>query len=451
MFKMFKTKSKKEPQTILGTGFKLDDKRQKIINIAVPDSDRKGHFWCFGTTRVGKTKCLENIVEQDIRKGYSVVVVDPKGDIELFSKIVQVSMEEERLEDLIFVTPIFPQYSAIIDPLAYYYMPEELVGHITSGVAVGKEPFFANVAYEISLVVVQALIMKAKAEGKRPNFSLLDVKNKISNTDLRKLKEEIDTIDSEDARQLSMDMQKILDSPQDYYSKISSSLRVALTELTSGNIGKIIGKADENRFIKRLQEGKRVIFVAHLGSLITRKAAFTVGKVIISMIQSLVGRVFSSGEKINPPLCVHIDEAQNVLYPNIDDLFAKGAGANVWIHGFCQSVNQIYAEIGKDKGNAILDNTNTKLFMRVPDSITAEYVVRHFGTRRTYSPILSSGGNISSRELEEDILKPEDVLGLSQRVFYLTTYKGQYKGKTATVSPLYLTVKFPTIEVAAGE
>jgi len=447
---MFKIKSKKEPQTALGTGFRLNDKKQRVVDIAIPDSDRKGHFWCFGTTRVGKTKCLENMVEQDIRKGYSTVVIDPKGDIELFSKIVQITMEEERLEDLIFITPIFPEYSAIIDPLAYYYMPEELVGHITSGVAIGKEPFFANVAYEISLVVVQALIMKAKAEGKRPNFSLLDVKNRISNADLKKLKEEIDTIDSEDARQLSMDMQKILDSPQDYYSKISSTLRVALTELTSGNIGKIIGKADENRFIKRLQEGKRVILIAHLGSLITRKAAFTVGKVIISMIQSLVGRVFSSGKRINPPLCIYIDEAQNVLYPNIDDLFAKGGGANVWIHGFCQSVNQIYAEIGKDKGNAILDNTNTKLFMRVPDSVTAKYVAGHFGTKRMYSPILSSGGNISSRELEEDILKPEDVLGLNQRVFYLTTYKGQYKGKTATTHPLYLSVKFPAIEVAGG-
>jgi hypothetical protein len=248
-----------------------------------------------------------------------------------------------------------------------------------------------------------------------------------------------------------MDIQKILDSPPDYYSKISSSLRVALTELTSGNIGKIIGKADENRFIKRLQQGKRVILIAHLGSLITRRAAFTVGKVIISMIQSLVGRVYSSGGKINPPLCIHIDEAQNVLYPNIDDLFAKGGGANVWIHGFCQSVSQIYAEIGKDKGNAILDNTNTKLFMRVPDSMTAKYVAGHFGIKKIYSPILSAGGNISSREMEEDMLKPEDVLNLKQRIFYLTTYRGQYKGRTGDASPLYVNVKFPTIRVEENE
>nr|MDA8088426.1 hypothetical protein [Nitrospiraceae bacterium] len=290
-------KANKDSRLIIGRGQSLSDPRHNI-DIIIPDSHRNGHIWCFGTTRVGKTRVMENMAEQDIRKGYSVVIIDPKGDIELFSKVVQVAFEEGRQDELMLVTPIFPAYSAIIDPLGYYFMPEELVGHIVSGVEVGKEKFFYNVAYEISLIVVQALVLLAKNEGKPPLFNLNDVKNRISRTELEKLKAEVDSIDSDEARQLSSDMQKILDSPPDYYGKVSSSLRVALMELTSGNIGKIIGKADENRFLKRLEEGKRVIMIVQLGSLITRKAAFTVGKVVISMIQSFVGRVFASGRKV---------------------------------------------------------------------------------------------------------------------------------------------------------
>ncbi len=30
--------------------------RQKGIRLVVPDVNRSGHFWCFGTTRVGKTR-----------------------------------------------------------------------------------------------------------------------------------------------------------------------------------------------------------------------------------------------------------------------------------------------------------------------------------------------------------------------------------------------------------
>jgi hypothetical protein len=198
---------------MLGRGQRLADPRHNL-EIFVPDSDRNGHFWCFGTTRVGKTRVMENMVEQDIRKGYSVVIIDPKGDIELFSKVVQVAFEEGRQEELMLVTPIFPAYSAIIDPLSHYFMPEELVGHVVSGVEVGKEKFFYNVAYEISLIVVQALVLLAKNEGKLPLFNLNDVKNRISRSELEKLKSEIDSIDSEDAKQLSSYMQKILDSPR---------------------------------------------------------------------------------------------------------------------------------------------------------------------------------------------------------------------------------------------
>jgi len=435
---------RKTSRTILGVGHGMSDPDMSM-HIAVSDSSRKGHFWCFGTTRVGKTRIMENMVEQDIRKGYSVVVIDPKGDIDLFSKIVQVAFEEGRDRELILVTPIYPHLSAVIDPLAYYYMPEELVGHIVSGVEVGKERFFFNVAYEISLVIVQALIMLAAWEGKAKSFNLNDVKNKMSREELEKLKGQIDCVDTEEAKQLSSDIQKILNSPQDYYGKVSSSLRVALMELTSGNIGKVVGKADENRFIDRLEKGKPVIMVVHLGSLITRKAAFTLGKVVISMVQSFVGRVFSSGRRVTPPLCLYIDECQNVLYYGIEDLFAKAGGADVWVHGFAQSVSQLYAMIGKDYGNAILDNTNTKLFMRVPDTDTALYVAKHFGEFRRYSPILNVDGGVSVREEEDTILKPSDILELAEREFYLMTYSGLFRGRSLDVSPLYLEIRFPDL------
>jgi hypothetical protein len=73
---------KKTPKswTHLGSGVHLDQLDQ-IIPLGYPDSFRRGHFWCFGTTRVGKIRAMENIIEQDIRKGYSIVAIDPKGDI----------------------------------------------------------------------------------------------------------------------------------------------------------------------------------------------------------------------------------------------------------------------------------------------------------------------------------------------------------------------------------
>ncbi len=442
-----KKSAQQEPWTHIGAGVHLDHP-QAVIELGFPDTHRKGHFWCFGTTRVGKTRIMEHIIEQDIGKGYSVVAIDPKGDIDLFSKITQLAEDTGRLDDLMLITPVFPQYSAILDPLSSYYMPEELVAHITAGVAVGREPYFFGVAYEVSLVVVQALIMLAEVAGRKPSFNLNDIKNHISHQDLEQLKEKIDYIESPEARQLSLDMQKILSTPADYYSKVASSLRVALTELTSGNVGKIIGKADENRFIQRLEAGKGIILVVQLGSLLTKRAAYTAGKVIISMIQAFVGRVYSSGRNVTPPLVLHTDEAQSVLYQGIEDLFAKAGGAGVFIHGYCQSISQLYAEVGEDRANTILDNCNTKLFMRVPDPNTADYVSHHLGEERRFSPIIGVSGNISIRETEELRIKPSEILNMAARELFLITYSGIYKGLTAEVAESRLKVIFPDL---AGE
>jgi conjugal transfer pilus assembly protein TraD len=429
--------------TLVGKGFPINKPSAKEIDLYIRDADRSGHTWCFGTTRVGKTRLVENIIEQDIRKGNSIFVIDPKGDVELFSKIVQVALEEGRKDDLMLINPIFPEYSMKLNPLEYYYMPEELVGHLVSGIEVGSEPFFFNVAYETSLLIVQAfMVLTKKAYGERFNFN--DVKDVVSHNDLKTLHANVKSFSNEPhVKQLAMDLQKIVDSGQDYYNKVSSSLRVALMELTSGNIGEVIGKARGNPVIERLENGKRIILVAQIGSLLTNKAAFTVGKVLLSMFQSFVGRTFASGGKCNPPLEIVIDEAQNVLYYGIEDFFAKAGGANVHLHGFCQSVNQIFSRIGKEFGNSILDNNNNKIFMRVPDVETAEYAARHFGVNRQMTSMMSTSGVLNIREVEDDRVKPEHLLNLSPREFFMMNYEGIYYGKTNTTSDRYLDILYP--------
>lgn len=435
-----------EPATLIGYGRKIKS-IEKMKPIYLPDKYRTGHVWVFGSTRCGKTRLEQNMAISDIKKGLSVAIIDPKGDGELFSAIVEAAAQSGRMEDLIFINPIFPEHSATINPLSHYMMSEELVGHITSGVTVGKEPYFFNVAYELSLAIVMAMIMIAKDQGRSLDFNLCDAMNKISQDELAKLQSEVNLIGGPEAEQLSAIIQKILDSPPDYFSKVSSTLRVALVELSTGNIGKIIGATGENRFIKRLEEGKTVIMVVQLGALLTRKAAFTTGKVVISMIQALAGRFFANNRKITPALSVYIDEAQSVIYPGFEELLAKAGGAGVYVHGFCQSVSQIHAMLGKDAGNAILDNSNTKIFMRVPDPETAKYVAAHFGTHKVYSPVMQISGSTepSFREMDEEVLKIEDVIYLEPREFYMMTYGNSWEGKTADVESPTIEVQYPEI------
>jgi len=437
----------RKPSTFLGHGWSLED-QGKIKKISLPDSARKGHLFCFGTTRIGKTKLIEQMIEQDIRKGYSVVFFDPKGDPDIFSKIVQVVNEEKCQEALSLVTPIFPECSAQIDPLSHYYMPEEIVSHVVSGIK-AKEEFFINIAYETTLILILALIEFAKVKNEKPVFNFNIIKERISYKDLVNMKKQLESLPkTPEVDDVMVSLRQIVDSPQDYFAKVSASLRTVLTSLSTGSAGSIIGKTTTNKFIERLEAGKQVIMVVQTGSLLTRKTAHMIARVLLSMIQSFVGRKYASGKKVDPPMCLYLDEAGSLLYMGIEDLFNKSGGADVWIHAFTQSIADPEAEIGKPQARKILDNTNTKIFMRVNDPGTAEYIANYSGMQKKYSPILSLGGGITIREIEEPAVRPEDVMNLQQREFFMFSAKGAFRGKTAFTKEPYLKIIYPQTKSA---
>lgn len=430
--------------TLIGRGVNLQDV-SKEIDIAIRDEERSGHFGCFGTTRTGKTRLIENLIEQDITKGYNVVAIDPKGDIELFSKIVQVAAETRRLQEIMLLTPIYPDYSIMLDPLAYYYMEEELVDHVISGIR-AKEDYFIAVASEVTQAVVSGLALQAKHRGERLNINFYDIKTRSDYYSLKKFRETLEILPG--SHDICQAIEQILNSPADFFAKVSSSLRTTLTALTSGSTGKIIGKSLVNEFVKRFEEGKGVILFCNTGSMLARRTAHIIGRVLVSMIQSMLGRFFASGRKLNPPLCVHIDEGHNILYKGIQELFSKGGAANVWVHLYTQSIAQIEEEIGREATRSILDNINTWIYMLVNHPETAQYIEDSSPTIRKYQPILSFGGGISVREIEDKQILAYKVLQLQKRQFYMRSYGNLYKGFTLDVSPRYVNVEFPHLSSA---
>ena len=51
--------------TDIGRGTELGDRTGKIKKIIMPDEDRKGHLFCFVSTRAGKTRLIESMIEQE--------------------------------------------------------------------------------------------------------------------------------------------------------------------------------------------------------------------------------------------------------------------------------------------------------------------------------------------------------------------------------------------------
>lgn len=435
-------------RTVFGHGAELGVEPIKEGLIWMPDEDRSGHVGCFGTTRSGKSRLIESIMEQDIRKNYSVVVFDPKGDQELFSKFIQVAAECGRLEDVMMLTPIFPDQSVYLDPLSNYYMEEELVNHIYS-ILPGKDSpqaeFFTGTAESVAHSIISALIRLARARGERVPLTFDDIKKRIGHDDLRRLSESLSMLPNTEDLRHTIDSFTQNPALQDYYTKISGSLRDGMIKLTMGNTGRIIGKARTNPFIQRLERGQRVLFFCTLGSMLTSRVSYVVAKVFVSMIQSLAGRTFARGAKLPVPLCLHLDEGHNVLYPGIHELFNKSGGANIWVHLYTQSKAQMEKEAGHLSAQSIIDSINTWAYFRLNHPETAHHVQETSPVVDRQEAVIGLGSSVTFRGMKMRQIQQDKVISLQNRWFYFRSRVMFCKGQTLDVYPPYVHVRFPHI------
>ena len=451
--------------TVFGRGVDMNDK-SKDISICMADNERNGHVGIMGSTRVGKSGLLINVASQDIKKGYNVVIIDPKGDKDLLSHTMQVAAEAGRLHDVMMLTPIYPDHSIKIDPLSHYYMQEELVEHVVSGIK-AKEDFFIAIAGEITQAVIAGLALQAKAANKPMNINFDDIAARISYFDLQQFQKELMGLITTlpEAADVCANIEKILHSPQEYFGKVTSSLRTTTSALVTGNTGKIIGKSHANEFVKRFEEGKGIILYCNTGSMLARRTAHIIARVLISMIQSMVGRFLSSGRVLSPPLCLHIDEGHDALYLGIDKLFTKAGGANCWIQFYTQSMAFVINEIGPEAARGIIDCMNTLGFLRLNHPETAKFVEDSSPDIKKFQTIITPDdltGRVTLREVDEKLILGANVLQLEDRQFYMRSRGKFFKAFTIDLPYRYVNVEFPEIsgsdpyqqhgitEVAAG-
>jgi hypothetical protein len=216
----------------LGIGFSITDYRKdKLLNIYQENVNRKGHTLVIGTTRVGKTRLLQNMIVQDIYAGNSVAVVDPKGDEELFSAIVQAAYNTGRQDEIIFVSPFYPEYSAELNPLFKHMIEEEIINCVVAGVP-QKEEFCLNVAIEYTTVIVKTLLLQKRHEDiPSGTLTIKDIDDHVSYEGIKKCKEIVAALvdQDEDAPKVLSKIEDILNSERDYFSKVSTTLRTTLT------------------------------------------------------------------------------------------------------------------------------------------------------------------------------------------------------------------------------
>jgi type IV secretory pathway TraG/TraD family ATPase VirD4 len=162
-----------------------------------------------------------------------------------------------------------------------------------------------------------------------------------------------------------------------------------------------------------LVKGKIVYF--QLPVLLSPFLGSATGKLALQALQAAIAqRHKSTRDQAKPFFSVFLDDFSEYLYLGFVSILNKSRSANIGVVFAHQALGDIQG-LGDSVSNAILTNSNLKIFMRGNDPDTAEHFSKIIGTKTTQKfterQKLSffqnqKTGDVSSRDVEEFIVHP---------------------------------------------
>ena len=123
----------------------------EIAGIRFTDDDRKRHTHILGATGSGKTVLIEHLLYRDLVRGYGAIIIDAKGERELFDKVAHYCARIGRKNDLRYLSATYSNESFRWNPCRLGN-PSELQSKFF-GSAKHENSFYAK-ACELALLQV---------------------------------------------------------------------------------------------------------------------------------------------------------------------------------------------------------------------------------------------------------------------------------------------------------
>ncbi|MEE9493603.1 MAG: type IV conjugative transfer system coupling protein TraD [Gammaproteobacteria bacterium] len=406
---------------------------EKPININL--EERVGHMLVLGTTRVGKTRLLETLVTQDIRRGDVVVVFDPKGDKDVLRRMYVEAKAAGRLDAFYFFHLGYPEHSARYNAIGNYSRITEVASRIAGRLpGEGQSQAFREFVWRYVNVIAKAL----NALGKRPDFSMIKRygenmeplfvdylefclethfgndkswqttrieyeenyrqkedgfkkgRNMADRSDkamaLYKLFVENDLQDP-----IALSMIKTFEQERGYLDKLVGSLLPLMEKLCTGNVGELLSpdyldESDERPIFDWPQIFRTggIVYIG-LDALTDPEVASAVGSTMFADMTSVAGTIYKEGVNFGSPLksdkktavSIHADEFNELIGDEFIPLLNKAGGAGYQVTAYTQTWSDVIARLGNNaKAGQVAGNFNSIIMLRVREIETAEMLTK---------------------------------------------------------------------------
>jgi conjugal transfer pilus assembly protein TraD len=400
-------------------------------SVYVPIQNLIGNTLLVGTNRCGKTRLLELVAEMAIELGYTVIVIDPKGDQEYDRSLRAACRQAGREGDYVRFHLAFPSQSIRLDPLKNYTNLSDLPSRISALMSGdGSSSSFRDFAWS----VLNAIIMGQDAVNEKS--TLVSIRSYVDNgvADLltrvilsyfdnelgeswerdvavfaRTQKQPKGKANMEGSLLVRQSLHLLLEYYRQvivprgqrheavealatiythdsaHYSKMIANLVPILGKLTTGDLGALLSPdprdISDTRPMTDLAALIRSNAVVSIGldSLANKEASSAVGSMLLSDLTSVAASIYNYGGGDNMVFLI-VDEASEVVNDPYIQMLNKSAGAGFINLAAIQGIPDLEARLeSKPKAFQMLSNFNNLIAMRVLDPTSQEFVTETLG------------------------------------------------------------------------
>lgn len=425
-------------------------KEQEVL---LPTSERVGHTLVLGTTRVGKTRLAEILIEQDIKRGEGpVIVFDPKSDAGLLTRMYMAAKRMGREDDFYVFHLGFPEMSARYNAIGNFARITEVASRISGQLSSeGNSAAFKEFAWRFINIVARALV----SLGYRPDYNNIlryvtdieplfieylewwlprnadqgwveDINDmtvaaekqykanprmaKHTNPRTEAIRKYVEQMGVGDP--IVMGLISALRYDRTYFDKLVASLLPLLEKLTTGNIAKLIAPnyfdvSDDRPIFDWTQiiRKKGIVYVG-LDAMTDTEVASAVGNSMFSDLVSTSGSIYKHGfehgmldgrANVMPKVCLHADEFNELMGDEFLPMVNKSGGSGIQITAYTQSRGDIEARLGNAaKARQVESNFNNLIMLRVKEKTTAELLTDQLPEVEISQKMTVSGASDSS-------------------------------------------------------
>jgi len=292
------------------------------------------HMIGFGASGSGKTVFLARKTYEEIRQGFQVFCIDPKGSRTWFASFLKACYREGILYDrergpVVLALP-YPEVSFRFNPLQ----------------------------------------------------DLTDIYNYIGVDDINELRNRVlaDVGNWGEYREQALTaLNKISAYDPQFFPRVNSSLRTYLTRLITGQAGKILNVRVEKNLLRERLEAGNLRFYAFLNAEAMKQTAYDVARLLFAWLLTYVGYKSARLEIVKPQLRANIDEVTEIGFYEINKAIRLVRERNVSVCLMTQSPSGLisaFKEKGREIVSDIINSCEVRFFMKMNDPGDMEYASR---------------------------------------------------------------------------